>query len=124
MQTCQVPGRSFTVEKVGYPGGVIFEATGVEYEHTINMSFIDDKERSLLSLLNTWQELVYDNESGTVKDGEDYKKTVTLSLGNKKFKLEGCIPLRIDTMDLDKASKEFVKLSFTIQYDRWMYVRS
>lgn len=125
-QTCQFPGRGFSVDRVGYNGGVVFFPLSVEYDGTVNMSFVDNTERDLLSFWKTWQELVYDKETGQVKTDTVYKKKVIVMLlssvdfeGTTRASLLGCIPVKVDTIEMDKSSNDMVRVSVTLQYDKW-----
>ncbi len=106
--------------------------TGVDTD-AINLSFYVDKDNSVLSLFQKWQELI-NNTSSDVDEGmisykADYAaKEIVISLINKNVNgdllpyhsavLNGAFPSYIRPLRINNGSSELLQLEVTIEYDK------
>lgn len=133
IKNVQLPGRTITPIESYFMGSKSFFPGRTEYTGTLTVDMEEHEDQKVYTALNSWQELLYNYDTGTqgVASKNDLVKNLSLimykangvKLG-KKVVFHNAWPQAVADTALDYTAGEAVRINVTFQYDYWRVVTS
>jgi len=123
MLTSEIPKMTGQSIEINIKGHKVKQPGIYNYSNTLNMTFAETVDATILDFIKQWRELCWETKTGKQKKSEDVKAEFLMFLLNRqdeavwKFRLIGCYLEDYDLGSLDGSSSDIVRPSITISYD-------